>query len=92
MKHEFPKEVAACLWSYDINQIDLKKRDHRIVLIKNVLNHGTMNAIIWLLQTFDTAELRQVITASSRSEWNEKSLALWSLFFSSTPSRKTRLV
>jgi hypothetical protein len=90
MQNDLPQVVKACLWSYDVNQIDLANSDHKRRVIENVLNRGTAPAVSWLLSTFTKEEIARAITASSVSEWNKKSLSLWSLVFGASPARTTR--
>lgn len=90
MESDLPKAVQACLWSYDLAQIDLKNTEHRQRIIENVLNHGTNPAIEWLFKNFDRGEIATVIRSSSTTSWNKKSLALWSLVFGVVPQKVTR--
>ena len=90
MNEEVPQAVRVCLWSYDIGKIDLSMPDHRQRIIQNVLNRGTTPAIEWLLDTFSKSEIADAIRESSVSEWNKKSLSLWSLVFEREPARQTR--
>jgi hypothetical protein len=90
MKLIFPQSVKACLWSYDIDKIDLSVADHRVRIIQNVLNYGTSEAVSWLRQNFPEQEIAQVIEKSSSSDWNKKSLSLWSLIFNVYPMRDGR--
>lgn len=90
MKYDLPQSVKTCLWSYDTDKIDLFLPDHRMLIIKNVLNTGTTPAISWLLENFTRKEISSVILNSNVSEWDKKSLSLWSLVFNSNPLRKTR--
>ncbi|KKP87969.1 MAG: hypothetical protein UR92_C0017G0019, partial [Candidatus Nomurabacteria bacterium GW2011_GWA2_35_80] len=78
MKIEIPEFVKACLWSYDIDTIDLSVLDHRTRVIQNVLNRGTSDAISWLRKIFSEKEIIEVIEKSISTDWNKKSLALWS--------------
>jgi hypothetical protein len=90
MQNDLPQAVRACLWSYDIDQIDLANPDHKRRIIENVLNRGTAPAVSWLLSHFTKEEIVGVIATSSVSEWNKKSLSLWSLVFDVLPTRAAR--
>ena len=90
MKVVIPKSVKACLWSYDIDTIDLSVLDHRTRVIQNVLNRGTSDAISWLRKIFSKKEITEVIQKSNSSDWNKKSLALWSLVFDVRPMKEGR--
>jgi hypothetical protein len=87
---DFPPEVKACLWSYDISGVDLSKPDQRRRIIENILNRGTSVALDWLFINFTKKEISDVIAQSSISEWNKKSISLWSLIFGVVPSRASR--
>ena len=84
---EFPQSVKACLWSYDASRIDLTDKIQKDLVIRNVLNRGTYEAVLWLRGTFPEADIAATITKSSSSDWNKKSLALWSLVFNATPRK-----
>ena len=90
MKYGLPQSVKVCLWSYDTDKIDLSMPDHRVLIVKNVLNGGMTSAVSWLFDTFTKEEISDVIRDSNVSEWNKKSLSLWSLVFNSSPIKKTR--
>ncbi len=90
MKQDIPQSVKVCLWSYDIDKIDLSVSDHRLLIIKNVLNTGTTSAVSWLFENFTREEISSVILNSNVSEWNKKSLSLWSLVFNINPLKQTR--
>jgi hypothetical protein len=90
MHQTLPQEVKACLWSYDTDLIDFSDSDHRQRVIHNVLDHGTAAATKWLMETFERQEIAEAIAATSRSAWNKKSIALWSLVFSVEPGRTSR--
>ena len=92
MKIEIPEFVKACLWSYDIDTIDLSVLDHRTRVIQNVLNRGTSDAISWLRKIFSEKEIIEVIEKSISTDWNKKSLALWSLIFNVRPLTKGRFI
>ncbi len=90
MKYDLPDSVKVCLWSYDTDKIDLSLPDHRLLIIKNILNMGTTYAVTWLFDNFTKEEISTAIHNSNVSEWNKKSLSLWSLVFDSSPIKKTR--
>ncbi len=90
MKIVFPESVKVCLWSYDVEKIDLSNTDHRFRVIHNVLDIGMNEAVIWLLKTFSEAEITETIIKSNASDWSKKSLALWSLIFNVYPAKEGR--
>lgn len=90
MVSELPNEVKTCLWSYDVTLFDFTIPEHRTRLVKNVLDRGGLSAVKWLRENFSNDEIAQTIRDSARSEWNKKSLNLWSLVFEAAPTRVTR--
>jgi len=90
MKDELPQAVKVCLWSYNTDLIDLVNPAHRVRIILNVLNHGSIEAVDWLRKNFTDLEIKNTIAKTAFSEWNKKSITLWSLVFDTSPSRKSR--
>ncbi len=72
--------------------IDFSVPDHRTRIIQNVLNRGTNDAVSWLRKIFSEKEIAEVIKKSFNSDWNKKSLALWSLVFDIRPLKEGRFV
>jgi hypothetical protein len=87
MNTELPQSVKFSLWSYDTDKIDLKLPDYRSRII---LNRGTSEAVSWLMGNFSKKEISEVIQTSVTSEWNKKSLSLWSMIFKTYPARLGR--
>lgn len=71
---DMPAAVRACLWLYDVDNIDLGLADHRQRLVENILNRGTMAAVDWLLLSFNKDEIARIIERSRNSAWDNKSL------------------
>ncbi len=92
MLNDFPQAVKVCLWSYDIDKIDMTNTDHRSRIIQNVLNRGTKEAVDWLFLNFSKDEIANTIKSTSVADWNKKSLSLWSLIFNIQPARTGRFV
>ena len=87
-----PKFIKACLWSYDVEKIDLSLPSHQRIIIQNVLNRGTSDAVLWLKKHFREDQIAEVIKESSNSDWNRKSLALWSLIYNTSPAKVGRFI
>ena len=85
-----PQSVKATLWSYDTDRIDFSDQGQRRVIIENVLNMGSMKAVTWLLAHVSKKEIADTIEKSMVSQWDKKSLNLWSLVFNTRPSRLNR--
>lgn len=84
-----PVFVRPFLWSYDTERLDLEC--HKALIIKNVLDYGTKEAIDWLRQIYTSEDIKTVIAHTPRSAWNKKSLALWTLIYGVEPERKVRI-
>lgn len=78
IKEEMPQSVKAVLWSYDSNKIDFVM--HKKLIITQVLNFGSKDATDWLFRTYSKDEITQVASSIPLGQWDEKSLALWSLY------------
>ncbi|SRR3989338_1822825 len=84
----FPPSVRACLWSYDISALQLER--DKTLIITNVLNYGTKQATDWLFSQYPATLIASIIQKPLPGRWDKKSLALWSLVFSVTPTLKGR--
>jgi len=89
MEENFPQPVRACLWSYDTTALDTER--HKRLIIRNVLNYGTEDAVTWLKQTYSIEELREAVRTSLTSAWSPKSLNYWSIMLDVAPERASRL-
>ena len=83
-----PDFLQPFLWSYDLSQLDLEK--HKNIIIKNILDFGTVQATDWLKKNYTTEEIKKSIQNSYSSDWSKKSLNFWSLIYEVTPKRKSR--
>ena len=83
-----PDFLRPYLWSYDIKTLDLKK--HKRTIIFQVLNFGSKRATDWLFSTYSKGEIAEVANSIPQTEWNKKSLGLWSVILGINP-RKQRL-
>ena len=80
--------VKASLWSYDTEKLDLVRDKNRI--IKQTLNHGSLDAILWLKANYHQSDLVAVFEGSSTGEWTKKSLNYWSIILDTKPKRTNR--
>lgn len=90
VKEQIPQSVAAVLWSYDLNKIDLKA--HQKLIIAQVLNFGSEEATDWLFKTYSKDEIIQAASSIPLGQWNEKSLALWSLSLGIRPTARAERI
>lgn len=89
---KLPQAVKICLWSYDIDKMDLSSPEDRFRVVLNILNRGSRQAVHWLWKNFSEQEIKTVISKSSASEWNRKSLSFWSHVYNAVPAMKSRFV
>jgi hypothetical protein len=76
-QNKIPLFLAPFLWSYDLDQLDLRNDKKRI--ITNILNYGTQKATDWLFSVFTEKDIKEVIENPLHGEWNKKSINFWSL-------------
>ncbi len=88
MISSLPTAVKASLWSYDTEKLDLVRDKNRI--IKQTLNHGSLDAITWLKTNYSQSDIAEVFEGSSTGEWTKKSLNYWSLMLGIKPKRMGR--
>ena len=74
-----PQFLQPFLWSYDLSQLDIEK--HKNVIIKNILDFGTVEATDWLKKNYIKKEIREAIKLSIKSDWSKKSINLWSFIY-----------
>ena len=75
MKKKIPKFVAPCLWSYNINHMDLQ--EDKQLIIMQVLNYGTWRNIKWLYSVYTEDDIKKVVTNPGRGLWFPKVLNFW---------------
>ena len=85
---KIPKSARAALWSYDVD--DLDRDDDRTLIISNILNLGTKEAVSWLFKIYKKSEIKSVLQASKPGLWNKRSINLWSLVFKTPIHLTTR--
>ncbi len=90
LKETLPSFVLAVLWSYDPEKIDLVA--HKKLIISQVLNYGSKEATDWLFKTYSKDEITQVASLIPLGQWDEKSLALWSLYLGIKPAARSERI
>lgn len=88
MKYPIPQSVRATLWSY--NEENLDKDHDKNLIIFQVLNYGTEEAVVWLNQEYTKSDIEKAIQNSTKSSWSQKSLNYWSLILGVVPERFSR--
>jgi len=81
-----PQSVKAVLWSYRIDQIEVEK--HKKIIIFQVLNFGSEEAIKWLFDQYGFAKVEKIANNIPLSQWNKKSLSLWKLILAINPKER----
>jgi len=81
-----PQSVKAVLWSYDLNVLEVQK-DKKII-ISQVLNFGSEEAIKWLFKKYRFMDIEQIANTIPLFQWNKKSLSLWKLILSINPKNR----
>lgn len=82
-----PQFVQPFLWSYDSSALDVVRDKRRI--ITNVLNLGTAQATDWLFKVYTKEDIRDCLVHPLPGEWNNKSIAFWSLLLDVNPDLTT---
>ncbi len=88
MKYPIPQSVRVTLWSYNIENLD-KDRDKDLIIFQ-VLNFGTEEAVLWLNQEYTKSDIKKTIESSTKSSWSPKSLNYWALILGVSPERTSR--
>ena len=86
----FPQSVKNTLWSYDTDQLDIKKDKNLIIF--SVLNWGTKDAVMWLYKIYSKDDIKKVIKESNTQNWSYKSLNYWTSFLDVQPIHKKRFL
>ncbi len=81
-----PDFLRPFLWSYKFE--DLNLQEDKKIIIKNILDFGTKEAVDWLKQSYDKEEIKDVIRKTVRTEWSKKSINLWELIYEVGPQEK----
>ena len=83
-----PDGVRAVLWSYDADRIDIQA--HKKLIVAQVLNYGTEEAIKWLFRQYGRDEVARIASEIPLGQWDKKSLSLWSLVLGIAPVTRAR--
>jgi hypothetical protein len=87
---KLPQSVKNTLWSWDTDKVDLE-RDKKLI-VSQVLNYGTKEATDWLFNTYSKKEIEKEAQKIPLGQWDEKSLALWSLVIDLNPKPRTERI
>jgi len=75
---KIPDSVRTVLWSYDVDCIDPDV--HKRLIVCQVLNFGTEDAIKWLFKLYGREEVARVTGGIPLGQWDKKSLSLVASF------------
>ena len=85
-----PNAVKNVLWSYKKDKISPKI--HAKIITSQVLNYGNHRATKWLFGYYTKKRLKEIANSIPKTQWNKKSLALWSLVLDINPKNKCRVL
>jgi hypothetical protein len=87
MEMTLPPDVRACLWSYDLRSINLKR--DRDLVITQVLNFGMWKTVQWLRRTYSRREIASVLRHPQRGTWLPEVLNFWTQLWKIRIPKKT---
>ena len=88
MTNQIPKFIEPYLWSYDTSALDITR--HKELIVTQVLNYGTEQALQWLFITYPYLDIAYIVSHPRPGVWDKKSLNYWALFFQVSPIIKPR--
>jgi len=77
INHRIPPCIVRCLWSFDINNLDLERQKE--LLITQVLNYGDWQGVKWLYKTYSEEDIKEVIEHPRRGLWFKRVLNFWQI-------------
>lgn len=75
IKKKIPQVITPCLWSYNIDNMDLRK--DKEIIITQVLNYGDAKRIKWLHSVYTDDDIREIVSNPRRGRWFPKVLNFW---------------
>ena len=88
MKNKIPQNITPCLWSYNIDNIDL--REDKEIIITQVLNYGDAERIKWLYSVYNDEDIKEVVIHPRRGLWFDRVLNFWELMLNIHIPKKIR--
>lgn len=88
MKKKIPKNIIPCLWSYNIDNMDLAK--DKEIIITQVLNYGDAGRIKWLYSVYTEEDLKEVVSNPRRGRWFPKVLNFWEIILKTKIPKKKK--
>ena len=84
-----PSFLKGCLWSYDLDALDIQKDFKRIAT--NILIYGNVRQVNWLFDNFPKKQIHSILTDPLKGDWDKKSLNFWSNYFKVIPDKQKAL-
>ena len=88
--NRLPTCIRAVLWSYDTDRIDVEA--HKKLIVAQVLNFGTEEAIKWAFRQYGRDEVRRLANEIPLGQWDKKSLSLWALVLGIAPAARAQKI
>ena len=70
-----PEGVRACLWSYDLSELNLET--DRELIVTQILNYGGWEEVQWLLKRYPQKTIASVLKNPRRGVWLPDVLNFW---------------
>ena len=86
---KIPEFLKGCLWSYDIDKLNIDSDFTRIAT--NILVYGDLKAVRWLLENFSREKIISTLVNPLKGEWDPRSLSFWAGYFQVEPNKKKAL-
>lgn len=74
-----PESVRACLWFANSGRLDWERQ--KDLVITQVLNRGTWEAVRWVYREYGEKAIKNVVRNPKRGLWFPQSLTFWEKFF-----------
>lgn len=75
-----PSFLKPIFWSYKFSELD--KKQHRRLIITQILAYGNIKMIRWLLKNYPLQEILTTLKKSGLKEWDPKSYFFWQTILS----------
>lgn len=79
---KIPNSVLACVWFANPKELDWKTQKE--IVIVQVLNRGTWEALKWIYHHYGEQEIRKVVANPKRGLWFPQALQFWCRYFQIT--------
>lgn len=83
-KSKIPAKFKPLFWSYEFESLCLEK--HKRLIVKQILNYGTIDDWRWLLSVYGEDGMKKIISNLYKSELRARTLKLAKILFNSTPN------